>query len=348
MFMLPNVPLAGYSTMRLGGEAAYLTEINQVSEISQALNWAKERQLPYIMIGGGSNIIWKDEGFPGLVMVNKILRFEQFQEDEENLYVTVGAGENWDSVVQRTVELGFSGLEFLSSIPGSVGAAPVQNIGAYGHELADVFVSLEAFDTTTGKLINMPAADCGFGYRTSRFKLVDHSKFFITAITCHLIKNKPQPPYYHFLQQYLDNHNITDVTPAVIREAVMAIRAEKLPDPSVIANTGSFFRNPVVDEHTFQSIRERNIKLQNWPTTWFWELPDGQYKIAAGALLEVLDFKGVTDPETGMGTWPKQALVLINQQAKKTSDLLKFKQKIVDAVKNEFGIELIQEPELLP
>lgn len=345
---LENVPLSAYSTMRLGGPARYLLEVSERNQIAPAIAWAEERQLPVIVIGGGSNIIWRDEGFPGLVLVSKILRFEIFNEDPENLYVTIGSGEPWDNVVQKCVEMGYSGLEFLSLIPGTTGGAPVQNIGAYGHELADVLVSVEAYDMQAKKLVTIPTVDCDFGYRTSRFKVKEHGRFFITAITCHLTKTTPQPPFYHFLEEYLKTHQITEATPAAIREAVIAIRTEKLPDPTKVANTGSFFANPVVDVMTFQQIRDNNPKLAGWPNPWFWEQSDGSYKLAAGALLEMLNFKGVHDAETGMGTWPKQALVLINEKARHTADLLMFKQKIVDAVQRQFGVTLEQEPELLP
>ncbi len=343
-----NVPLSAYSTMRLGGPARYLVEIVNRQQIVEALTWAEERQLPVIMIGGGSNIIWRDEGFPGLVLVSKLLRFETNQGDHNNLFVTMGSGEPWDAVVKKCVDTGFSGLEFLSLIPGTVGGAPVQNIGAYGHELADVLVSVEAYDKQLKKLVVIPTADCGFGYRTSRFKTLDHGRFFITSITCHLTKANPQPPFYHFLEDYFQKHNITEPGPAIIREAVVAIRAEKLPDPAVVANTGSFFANPIVDVLTFHEIQKNNPKLSDWPSKWFWEQPDGSYKLAAGALLELLNFKGHEDSETGMSTWPSQALVLVNVRAHSTADLLKFKQKIVDAVQNQFGVTLQQEPELLP
>src|SRR5688572_9888016 len=143
-----NVPLSQHSTMRLGGNAAYLTEITSRRELTEALTWAEEQSnLPVIMIGSGSNIIWRDEGFPGLVIVNKIMRFEEQQEDGENYYVTIGAGENWDDVVARVTEKGMTGIEALSLIPGTAGATPIQNVGAYGQEIADTLVSIEAYDS---------------------------------------------------------------------------------------------------------------------------------------------------------------------------------------------------------
>jgi UDP-N-acetylmuramate dehydrogenase len=348
MYILENVPLSGYSTMRLGGTAAFLTEVSSRTDLTEALAWADERDLPVIMIGGGSNTIWKDERFTGLVMVNKILRFETFKEDDDNLYVTIGSGEPWDDVVDRTVNLGYSGIEFLSLIPGFAGAAPIQNIGAYGHEIADTLVSVEAYDRHARQFINIPASDCGFGYRTSRFKTIDKGRFLITSVTLHLTRTPVSSSYYHSLQSYFAEHNITERTPAAVRQAVIAIRSSKLPDPAVIANTGSFFANPIISKNQFEQLLDQHPRFKSWHSPMHWELDNNRVKIAAGALLEYLDLKGVHDNETGMATWPKQALVLVNEHAQTTADLLKFRQKILDRVRQTFGITLEQEPELLP
>lgn len=349
MFILENVPLSQYSTMRLGGNAANLTEINSRDDIRAAVSWAKERNLPMIMIGGGSNIIWKDEGFNGLVMINKIPGYEVFSEDDENTYITVGAGENWDSVVERAVATGKSGLEYLSYIPGTVGGAPIQNIGAYGHELAETFVSMEVYDVEQNKFINIPASDCQFGYRTSRFKFgPDKGKYLISSVTLHLTPPQPAIKLYHWLEEYVADHSITNPTPNDIRQAVIAIRTKRLPDPSVVPNNGSFFANPLIDAMTYHSLLNNHPKLAAWPSQCFWELDNGSYKVAAGALLEYLGFKDFHDEKTGMGTWKEQALVLINEHAISTQDLIAFKLMITDKVKETFGITLEQEPEFLP
>lgn len=342
MQVLENVPLSGYSTMRLGGKAAYLTEISDRFKVAEAVAWADERKLPIIMIGIGSNIVWRDEGFPGLVLVNKIMRFETFKEDEDNLYVTIGAGEDWDSAVARCVELGYSGIEKLSLIPGTAGATPVQNVGAYGREIKDVLTTVEAFDRKEGKLVTLGNDDCGFGYRTSRFKTEDKDRFLITSITLHLMKKVPEPPFYDTLQSYFTEHKITEFTAQVVRDAVIAIRSAKLPDPAKVANNGSFFQNPLVSAQQLEHMKGA------YPGLRFWEQPDGQTKISAAWLVEQAGFKGVHDEETGMATWEKQPLVFINEKAGTTANLLKFKQKVVDAVQKKFGITLNQEPELLP
>ncbi len=342
MDFLQNVSLANYSTMQLGGPAAYACTVHDRPELTEALQWAEERNLPVMMIGGGSNIVWKDEGFNGLLIVNDIRRYEQFAEDETNYYLTIGAGEPWDSVVERSVQAGLNGIEALSLIPGTAGATPIQNVGAYGQEIADTLVSVEAYDSQTKTFLNIPAQDCAFGYRTSRFKTTDRGRYFITGLTLHLMKQNPTPPFYGSLQAYLDEHGIATFTPQVVRDAVIAIRSSKLPDPAQVANNGSFFANPIVDEGVLAQINADFGEVPHWPTR------DGRVKIPAAWLLEQAGFKNVHDAETGMGTWPAQPLVLVNEHATSTAQLLAFKQKIVDTVQQKFGITLVQEPEILP
>lgn len=343
MDFLPNVSLAEHSTMRLGGAAAYACDVHDRLELKEAIAWAQEHNLPLMMIGGGSNIIWRDEGFPGLVMVNKILRFEMFAEDDLNYYFTIGAGENWDSVVERTVQAGCTGIEALSLIPGTAGATPVQNVGAYGQEIADTLVTVEAYDSEAGDFITIPAMDCGFGYRTSRFKTTDRGRFFITGLSLHLTQGNPEPPFYGSVQQYFDEHGISDITPQALRDAVIDIRSHKLPDPAKVANNGSFFANPVVSEGTLAQIAANYGEVPHWPTK-----DDNGVKIPAAWLIEQAGFKNFHDEATGMATWPTQPLVLVNEHATSTAALETFKQRILDTVKEKFDITLVQEPELIP
>ncbi|HEV7455069.1 MAG TPA: UDP-N-acetylmuramate dehydrogenase [Candidatus Saccharimonadales bacterium] len=342
MNILQKIPLKSYSTMRLGGTAAYATDITGRQQITEAIAWADERNLPVMMIGAGSNIVWRDEGFPGLLLINKIKRFEEQQEDEENYYVTIGAGEIWDEVVARTAAKGMTGIEALSLIPGTAGATPVQNVGAYYQDVGQVLVSVEAYDRQEKQLVNIQKMDCGFAYRTSRFKITDRGRFFITAITLHLLHKNPQPPFYPSLQTYFDEHDIHDYSPQVVRDAIIAIRSAKLPDPAKVANNGSFFANPFIDEGSLAQLQAEYGSVPHWPTD------DGRIKVPAAWLLERAGFKNFHDPETGMGTWPTQPLVLVNENAQSTNQLLAFKKKIVEAVRLKFGITLEQEPELLP
>lgn len=328
--------------MGLGGTASYYCEVTARQDVSEAVDWAKTNNLPMLMVGGGSNIVWRDEGFPGLIIVNRIAGFTTYDEDELNTYVTIGAGENWDSVVARTVELGLSGIEALSIIPGTAGATPVQNVGAYGQEISDTLATLEAFDSQSNSFVTLRGSECGFSYRTSRFKTNDRGRYIILSLTLHLFRTNPMPPFYPAVQAYFDANGITSYTPATVREAVVAIRSAKLPDPAVVHNNGSFFANPIVDTAILTQLRADHGDLPNWP------LEDGRVKISAAWLIERAGFKGYQDTETGMATWPAQPLVLVNEHAKTTADLLAFKQKIVSTVQERFGILLEQEPELLP
>ncbi len=341
-----NVPLRPYSTMRLGGMAAYAVGVTNRQEVVAAYAWADERGLPCLVVGSGSNIVWRDEGFPGLLIVNQIKKFEVYNEDETNAYVTLGSGENWDQSVEHCVAVGLSGIEALSLVPGTAGATPVQNVGAYGQDISQTLVSLEAYDTTTKQFLTIPTADCAFGYRTSRFKTTDRGRFLITAITLHLTKGNPQPPFYPAVQKYFDEHAISDRTPQAVRQAVIAIRSGKLPNPNEVANNGSFFANPIVDEAAYVQINADYENVPHWPATGI--NGEDKIKLSAAWLLDQAGFKDYHDQATGMATWPKQSLVLVNEHATSTADLLAFKQKLVDAVQAKFNISLEQEPELLP
>lgn len=340
--MQENVPLGSYSTMGLGGTASYLTEIATRQELLEAYTWAKKQNLPVIVIGGGSNIVWKDGAFSGLIIVNKILSYEVQELGEENVFITIGAGENWDSVVARTVEAGLTGIEALSLVPGSAGATPIQNVGAYGQEISQTLATVEAYDTKEEKFVTLAGIDCEFSYRNSRFKSKDRGRFFITSLTLQLSKGNPLPPFYGSVQSYFDEHGITEPTPKLLRQAVIDIRTAKLPDPATVKNTGSFFANPVIEASKFNDINDPENPIPSWPTS------NGKIKLSAAWLIEQAGFKAYHDEETGMSTWPKQALVLVNEKARSTQDLLNFKQKIVAAVEAKFGITLVQEPELLP
>lgn len=328
--------------MRLGGTADWFVVVTTKWQLGDVWRWAQTRSLPIIMIGGGSNIIWRDEGFRGLVVQNRITGYEDRAEDARSHYITIGAGETWDGVVARTVEAGLTGIEALSLIPGTAGATPVQNVGAYGQDISQTLTSVEVFDTTTGQLTNVPSEACGFSYRKSLFQTDYRGRFYITGITLHLTAGNPQPPYYAAVQQYIDSHHAGAVTPQVVRDAVLAIRTAKLPDPTIIANNGSFFGNPIVTSGELVELRA------NYPTMPCWPLESGGAKIPAAWLIEQVGFKDYHDSATGMATWSNQPLVLVNEHARSTADLLLFRDKIIDAVKKQFGIALTQEPEILP
>jgi UDP-N-acetylmuramate dehydrogenase len=182
--------------MRLGGRVKFVQDIDSTDGLKEALEWARLQNLGVIMIGRGSNIIWRDEGFDGLLLVNKIMGYELVPTDKNQFILSVGAGENWDSVVARTVENGLTGIEALSLIPGTAGATPIQNVGAYGQEIAQVLVTVKVYDNQERKFSELAGADCQFGYRTSRFKTSDTGRFFITGLKLRLTQADPQPPFY--------------------------------------------------------------------------------------------------------------------------------------------------------
>lgn len=338
-----NVSLSNYSTMRLGGIADYLAEIHSVDDLRAACAWAKQRSLPVLMMGGGSNIIWQDSGFRGLVLVNKLLGYEDHVESDGSHLLTIGAGEPWDSVVARSVAAGLTGIEALSLIPGTAGATPVQNVGAYGQDISHTLEDVEVFDITSDTIITLSAAECGFSYRNSRFKTDYRGRYFILRLRLRLREGNPLPPYYGAIQTYLETHPSDEpITPAVIREAVITIRSAKLPDITRVANNGSFFANPIVDEDALQRLRGQ------YPDMPFWPLEHDGAKIPAAWLIEQAGFKDYHDTQTGMATWPLQPLVLVNEHARTTADLIRFRDSIIGAVRDKFGITLIQEPELLP
>ncbi len=341
MEMIENVPLAQYSTMKLGGQAAYFIEAKDQLTLTEAAANAKTYNIPIKVIGGGSNIIWSDEGFPGLVILNRIEGFKVASQDDFGTYITIGAGERWDSVVERCVNMGLSGIECLSMIPGTAGATPIQNVGAYGQDISQTLVTVTAYDLEEAKIVTLPAADCKFAYRSSIFKTSAKDRYLITAITLLLSKNSPMPPFYPAVSHYLEEHLITDYTPSALRNAVCDIRRLKLPDPSVTPNCGSFFANPVVDLNKLSEFQERYKDIPHW------HIDEKQEKLSAAWLIDQAGFSNYYDEETGIATWPNQSLIFTNRSAKTTADLIKFANKIKSKVAQDFGIELIQEPELI-
>lgn len=338
-----EVPLARYSTMRLGGSAAYAVSVTDADQAAQACRWALGRGLPFIVVGSGSNIVWRDEGFEGLIIVNRINGYEEVPQPDGSILVTAGAGENWDSVVERTVASGLTGIEALSLIPGTAGATPVQNVGAYGQDVSQTLVSVQAYDSQTGAMVSISNQECDFGYRASRFKSGDRGRFIITSVSFLLKQGHIEPPYYRALQTYMDEHGVTDTSPASIRQAVISIRSDKLPDPAKVANNGSFFANPVVSQEVFDTIARTypELEVPHWPA-------DGGIKLSAAWLLDQAGFKDYHDAATGMATWHRQPLVLVNEHAADTAGLLVFRDSIITAVADRFGVSLQQEPELLP
>jgi len=331
-----NIPLKNYTTMRLGGNARFMTEARTPDDIQNLYHNAKSQKLPIFILGGGSNVIAKDEGFDGIVIRMRIAGFGVIADDLNTTTIKVGAGEEWDSIVKRTVDMDLSGIEAMSAIPGTAGAAPIQNVGAYGQEIADTLQSLEAYDSETDTFVTLRRDDCGFAYRDSIFRSKSKGRYVITSITIKLSKNQPTPPFYDSLQKYLDEHAIKIFTVEVIRNAVIEIRRNRLPDPSVLPNSGSFFKNATVEKWQMDDLSNNYLNIPSFM------LGDDLYKIPSGWLIEQTGLKGSLIQ--GMRVYDKNALVLVNESAKSYSDLAAARDEIIGRVRDKFRIQIQQEP----
>lgn len=331
-----NIPLKNYTTMKLGGPARFMVEVKSAEDIPLICKNALQQNLPVAILGGGSNTIVRDEGFSGIVLHMKIPGIDIVADDLYSTTLRIGAGELWDTVVAYSVEKRLSGIEAMSAIPGTAGAAPVQNVGAYGQETADTLVSLEAYDRTSDTFVTLTNEACGFSYRSSIFRTTEQNRYIITSITLKLSKNLPAPPFYDALQTYLDNANIITYTQATIRDAVTTIRASKLPDPSLLANTGSFFKNAIVEEWQLQDLKSQ------YPTMPSYDMGDGTFKVPSGWLIETAGLKGKL--LHGMRVYEKNALVLVNESAQTYQDLADARDEIIGTVRDTFRILIEQEP----
>ena len=331
-----NIPLKNLLTMKIGGNARFMTDIRTPQDIPVIYQNAKTQSLPLFILGGGSNVIARDEGFNGIIARMRIPGFEVIADDMSSTTIRVGAGEDWDSVVKRTVDMSLSGIETMSGIPGTAGATPIQNVGAYGQEIADTLQSVEAYDSQTNTFGVLSAADCEFKYRDSIFRSSSKGRYVITAIILKLSKNQPQPPFYESLQKYLDEHNINIFTVDIIRNAVIEIRNIKLPDPKFFPNTGSFFKNAIVDKWQLDGLKAIN------PDIPLYEMANGSYKVPAGWLIEMADLKGKLIH--GMRVYDKNALVLVNESATSYMELAMARDEIIGKVRDMFHIQIEQEP----
>ena len=331
-----NIPLKNYTTMKLGGNARFMTDVHSIEDIQMVAQQATAEKLPIFVLGGGSNTIVRDEGFNGLVLRNRIMGYEVIEDTAGYTIIRVGAGEEWDSVVKRTVEANLSGIEALSAIPGTAGAAPVQNIGAYGQEVADVLTAIEVYDLAAGQVATLAPEDCQFSYRSSIFRESAAGQYVITHIVIRLAKASPAPPFYRALEDYFSAHAITFYTPQVVRDAVMSIRFEKLPDPTERPNSGSFFKNAVIEDWQYQELIRDHPDMPSYP------MPDNHHKIPTGWLIEQVGCKGQLFH--GMRVHDKNALVLINESATSYADLAAARDEIRGRVRDIFRISIEQEP----
>ena len=335
-----NISLKSLTTMKLGGPAQYFAEAHTVQELHQLYSDAQAKNVPVFILGGGSNVIAHDEGYKGLVLRIKIPGFETIADDLNSTTIKIGAGEIWDEVVKRTVDMRLSGIEAMSAIPGTAGAAPVQNVGAYGQEISETLVSLEAYDTQSHSMVTLQNAECEFTYRHSIFRGSQQGRYIITSITLKLSKSLPAPPFYDSLQSYFDEHAISVFTQQTVRDAVVAIRTDKLPDPAVRPSAGSFFKNAIVESWKMEGL------MAQYPDMKAYEMGNDTYKVYTGWLIEKTGLKGQT--LHGMHVNDKNALVLINESAQSYADLAAARDEIIGKVRDMFQIIIEQEPLEIP
>lgn len=329
-----HVELAPHTTMKVGGPADYFVTVRTRGQVQEACEWAREHEVPVFVLGEGSNIVVSDKGLRRLVLKVEVPGFEPVTSGD-SVTLTVGAGEHWDDVVKRTVEAGWAGIEAMSMIPGTAGAAPVQNAGAYGQEIADTLVDLEAYDMRERKFVRIGRDECGFSYRHSRFKEGWAGRFVIVSVTLRLSNKPPVEPTYASLRRWLDEHGIERPSLAQIRQGVTEVRARILPDPSLVPNSGSFFKNPIVERAKVDELRKQYPEMPAYEY-------GGKYKLSAGWILDTCGFKG--QEKFGFKFWANHALVITNPDHAGYGDLEKLIKHVVKAVQDKFGITLEPEP----
>ncbi len=326
-----NISLKSYNTFGIDVKTHYFIEIKTESELKGAIDFKNDNKLNFLILGGGSNVLFTKD-YDGVIFLNRMKGREIVHEDEAKVLLKVKGGEDWPQLVDYCVSRNWGGIENLSLIPGRVGAAPVQNIGAYGTEVKQAVVEVEAMDLQTGEIRVFTKDECGFGYRSSIFKTGGKGNYFITAVTLGLMKNPAVNLSYAPLREIFKGRDVLDVSVKEVSEAVKQVRRSKLPDPRVIGNAGSFFKNPVV------SLDKMNQLKENYPDIPVYPVDDSRFKLAAGWLIEQCGWKGKRVGDAGVHE--KQALVLVNYGGAKGKDILKLATDINDSVKEDFGVLL--------
>ncbi len=329
-----DVNLAPYNTLNVKAKASYFLSVSSAGQLVSFIEESSEEYSDLFVLGGGSNVLFVDN-FDGLVLHVSIKGKEIFKEDEEFVWLQIGAGENWHETVLYCVDKGWGGIENLSLIPGTVGAAPIQNIGAYGVELQEVFESLEAVELASGEKRTFNKQDCRFGYRDSIFKNELKGKYVVTEVTLKLSKNPSVNTSYGAISSELENRGIKNPDIRDLSNVVIDIRNSKLPNPEDLGNAGSFFKNPIVSKQKYAHLR------QQYPSMPGYELNTIETKIPAGWLIEEAGLKGKVFGKAG--TYKQQALVIVNHGGASGQEILELANKIRTAVKNKFGIELVPE-----
>ena len=331
-----NFPLKKYNTFSIDTYAKYFAAFASVEDLTLPLTDHSSTRT--LILGGGSNLLFT-KNYDGLVLKNEIKGIHTVHEDEDHIYVKVGAGESWHRFVLHCIKNNFSGVENLSLIPGNVGASPMQNIGAYGVEIKDVFYSLEAFHLKEKRFATFSANDCEFGYRESVFKRKYKDQFVILTVTYRLDKKTQYHISYGAIKEELEKMKVKELSIQAISQAVINIRTSKLPDPNVIGNAGSFFKNPEVSNEKFKIL---NAEFKNIVA---YKLDNGNVKLAAGWLIEQCGWKGYRRGDAGCHE--KQALVLVNYGNASGEEIYSLSEDIKKSVKEKFDVDLEREVNII-
>jgi len=333
-----NFPLKKLNTFGIDVSANFFAEIHTIEQFQELLANSTYKQLNRLVLGGGSNVLFT-KNFDGIVLQNKLKGIELIKEDADYYYVKSAAGEVWHEFVLFCIRNNYAGLENLSLIPGCVGASPMQNIGAYGVEIKDVFYELEALDIATQTIRIFSKKDCEFGYRESVFKRALKNQYIITSVTFKLNKKPVYNTTYGAIEKELEAMGVKELSIHAISKAVCAIRSSKLPNPAEIGNAGSFFKNPEVSNRQYEQLKSVFPEIVAYP------LENGNVKLAAGWLIEKCGWKGKTFGDAGVHKL--QALVLVNYNNAKGSEILDLSEKIIQSVKNTFQVELEREVNII-
>jgi UDP-N-acetylmuramate dehydrogenase len=335
-----NFSLKRFNTFGIDAGARFFASFSTQSELAALLTPDSRLPTPgsLLILGGGSNILFTGN-VDGLVLKNEISGIDTIAEDDEFVYVKAGAGENWHSLVLYCIDHNYAGVENLSLIPGSTGASPMQNIGAYGVELKDVFHELEAFHLQDKTLVTFRAADCAFGYRDSVFKKKYRNQFVILTVTLRLRKQPQFNISYGAITQELEKAGVQELSIKAISDAVIRIRTSKLPDPGVIGNAGSFFKNPQISGAQFQQLKNRFSSIVAYP------MEDGSVKLAAGWLIEQCGWRGYRKGDAGCHV--HQALVLVNYGNASGREIYDLSTAILESVQEKFGVALEREVNII-
>lgn len=327
-----NFQLQKYNTFGVQALATEFVEVTSVDELQYVRSYlAENSDSDFMVLGGGSDVLFKDD-YDGLIIRMGIKGIETVKEDDEAWYVRAGAGEVWHSFVRRCLDSGKAGLENLAYIPGTVGAAPIQNIGAYGLEVAERIDCVHVLDMNSGRIIDMSCEECDFSYRSSIFKNKDYSNLVVIGVTFKLPKKWQPRLEYKDLKEELLSKNLQTVTVEDVYSSVIALRQRKLPNPSKLGNAGSFFKNPIVDKDTFRAL------LTSDPSIVSYDIGGGRYKLSAAWLIDNVGLKGLRMGDVGI--YEKQPLVIVNYGRASGEDIFAMAQDVKFRVKNCFGIKL--------